>query len=97
MSPEYRLMSYFVAATLHMYRADISPSVRADMDADPRGKTEWFVRQHPLLVQRIVGEGINLFEYYLSHRQVCNGVYAYFAKAQSVEDSKPATLAVMEV
>lgn len=94
MTPNYRMMCYFVCATLHMYRAEIQAraGVCAIMEANPRAKTEWFVETHRDLMARIAQEARNLFTYELSHRQLCLGVFAYFAKAQTVAGSHAASL-----
>lgn len=88
-SAMYRAMTYFAVATLHLYRADISAELRANMEIDTRAKVEWFIEwAQPQLIQRVMVEGRNLMSYELSHRQMCAAVFSYFAPAQSIANSK---------
>lgn len=89
MSPMYRAMTYFVTATMRLYRADINAGIEHEMMLRQR-PASWFVEAHPQLMKRITTEAINFFDYELSHNQLCAGVFAYFAPPQSPHNTEAA-------
>ncbi len=85
MSPQYRLMIYFIVATMHLYREDVIPL----------GENETlgsFAKKNRKVIDRVAQEGRNLFGYEISHEQVGKAIEAYLAPGQSVDNSQPATL-----
>lgn len=90
LSPTYRMMTYFVTATLRLYRADIPVGVEHEMMLRQR-PAAWFVEAFPDLMERIAAEARNYFDgYVISHSQMCTGVYAYFAPPQSITNTEAA-------
>ncbi len=78
MSRKYRMMIYFVVATLHLYRNEIKEC------KDPE---EFRTKNQPILT-RVFDEGLTVFNYELSDMQMGKGVVAYMAKGQNVSDTK---------
>lgn len=91
MSPMYRAMTYFVTATMRLYRADIAVGVEHEMMLRQRSAS-WFVEAHPNLMARIAAEAHNYFGYELSHNQMCAGVFVYFSPPQSYTNTEAAKL-----
>lgn len=85
MSTTYRLMIHFAIATMHFYREDIIPL----KEGEP---LEIFADKNKDLIERVRQEAINLFQYELSHEQICRAIVAYFAKARSLKNTEPAVL-----
>lgn len=87
-SPEYRHMVYFACATLHFYRDSIKPEWALTMATNTDKHVESFVAVHAELMARITQEARNLFQYELSHLQICRAVAAYFLAGQTVGKSR---------
>jgi hypothetical protein len=85
MSPQYRLMSYFAVATMHFYRKDI-------VALEPGETLGSFADKNKKVIDRVIQEAKNLFNYELSHEQVGRAIEVYVIPGQSVSDHPPATL-----
>jgi len=93
MSAQYRAMTYFVCATLHFYRADLTPATFAAMKPGSlEDRERWFKEHHMAIIRRVADESRNLFGYELSDIQMGKGILAYFAESFKVSDLPPAKL-----
>lgn len=85
MSVKYRLMSYFVHATIHMYSAYNGIRCSHDMTVAD------FRRYNEKLVKRVFNEGLSIMQYELSYEQMNKGIASYIVseyKPQSVYTSE---------
>lgn len=72
MSNQYKLMIYFAVATLHYYRGMLTPGEDGELAG------EWAAKNQAVLDQ-VVKEAKDLFDYELSHAQIGSAVLAYRA------------------
>lgn len=87
-SDRYRSMIYVAMGTLHFYRADIEPSDFVRM-TQRHFDSEWFIENYHMIIGRVITECRNLFDYDISHLQLCKAVTAYFSRPQSVAERPP--------
>lgn len=80
MSEQYRLMIYFVVATLRFYRDDVKEKDYLSI--------EEFRKENLELWDRVGEEAKNTFEYELSWEQMSRGIEAYLCKSLSVKSSE---------
>ncbi len=79
----YRLMCYFVHATICMYEQDCNSN-------DSMSVKE-FRENNLKIIQRVFYEGLSIMNYELSHEQMSRGIASYLVskyKPQSVETSE---------
>ena len=82
-SQTYRLMIYFVHATICMYEKTVTSSEEMNPPE--------FRKANEAIMQRVFDEGLSIMNYEISDRQMERGVYSYLVskyKPQSVETSK---------
>lgn len=85
MSIKYRVMCYFVHATIHMYS---KPGV---IVCDRNTTVEQFRRNNQKILTRVFEEGLSIMNYELSHEQMNKGIASYLVskyKPQSVFTSE---------
>ena len=79
----YRLMCYFVHATICMYEKDCDSNDSMSVK-EFRGKNE-------KIIERVFDEGLNIMNYELSHEQMSRGIASYLSskyKPQYLETSE---------
>lgn len=82
-SAQYRLMIYFVVATILFYEKDV-----IIIEGETAGK---FADRNKAVIDRVNEEAMNIFKYELSDDQIGKGILAYLGakvKPQSVIDTK---------
>ena len=82
-SKTYKLMMYFVHATICMYEK----TVKSSEEMNPPE----FRKVNKAIIQRVFDEGLSIMNYEISDRQMEIGVYSYLSskyKPQSVETSE---------
>lgn len=83
LSKTYRLMCYFVHATICMYEKTVEASDKMTVDV--------FRKKNELIIERVFDEGLSIMQYEISHEQMSRGIYSYLASKynpQSVETSE---------
>lgn len=85
MSEQYRLMVYFAIATIHFYRDDL-------VILDKKATIEEIVSANSKLIKRVNEEAQNLFNYELSHEQICRAFYSYLSDSQRVDKTEAARI-----
>lgn len=80
MSPQYSLMIYFAVASFHFYRDEIRPA----------GSTlgDW-AEQNKQVIDRVVKEAREMFNYELSHQQIGQAVAAYLCSPSRLQPAAP--------
>ncbi len=82
-SQTYRLMIYFVHATICMYEKTVESKYKMTVNN--------FREKNELIIERIFDEGLSIMNYELSHEQISRGIASYLVskyKPQSVETSE---------
>jgi len=70
---KYRLMIYFIVATIQLYEASVI------MPKDEQISVDDFIKNNRDLMNRVFDEAINCFNYEISSHQLEKGVYAWMS------------------
>ncbi len=84
MSEKYKLMIYFAVTTMLIYKKDTV----LESDMSPYS----FYKKNPELMKRVFEEGVNIYNYEMSHNQIMKACYIYLSaeyNPTSVHETEP--------